>query len=148
MKKGMLAVFVVGALAVAWMATAGGNYVEDRRTIVVDGVKCTGLSRCYEPQRVGTSDEKVPLWQFEGEGYSQAERIIRHISISSQLIVNGNPIDSDAQEADNSSYVHSHCYGTGGDWWECVYASDHMFQVKSTPRYLHTEAGWSSKEGR
>ena len=141
----LLAVLVVGGLLWAWLASAGTGYQQDCQTVYVDGVKCTGCSRCYEPRRVGTDESgKIPPWEFSGEGWSEAEQAITTISISSQLVVNGVPVDTDSKTASNASYVHTSGYATGDGWWECVYRSEHDFTVKHTG-YCRTEAGWSSK---
>ncbi len=149
MKRGLVVSVLVmlglATLVAAWVSFAGTGYQQDCKSIYVDGVKCTGCSRCYEPRRVGADDSgKIAPWEFRGEGWSEAEKAIGHISISSQLIVNGVPVATDFAEEDNSSYVHTSGYATGGDWWECVYTSHHVFKVVRSGS-VDTEAGWSSK---
>ena len=146
MKRIILGVLLLAALVAAWVVAAGTNYQEDRETITVNGVKCEGMSRCYEPVRVGTAGTKIPLWEFKGEGYSKAETAIDHISIFSELIVDGTPIDSDAKEADNSSFLSTSGYGTGGSWYEVVYRSEHDFVVNRVEGRCRTEAGYVSKK--
>ncbi len=144
----VLTMLALAAFVATWVAIADTGYQQDCRTVYVDGVKCTGCSRCYEPRRVGTDDAgKIAPWEFSGEGWSQAEQSIARISISSQLIVNGIPVDSDSKVATGASYVHSSGYATGGDWWECVYTSSHDFTVKTTSEFT-TTAGWSSKSNK